>query len=313
MLTIVRDWLLDPLGLVVLWTALLLLGGVILGGRRRRARAGAGSDRGSGRGSTRRRRGPGPGARLLRRAGLLALWYAGLAAVSAPAIVNPLVASLERAVPAGRCAPGTPVVALGGGIDSSARDASRFEAMRRATLGRAAEAGRLAAAEPGVRVVVAGGGAGEVSEAAMMAEWLARTGTPRASILVEDESTSTAENARAVAAMLADAGAREIRLVTSALHMPRAAGAFRAAGLDPCPVPVDRISLDGVPAWALWPQTTALAKFDEWLHEFLATILYRRRGDLADEVADAPTASAAGDAAGPSAVRASDRRSGQAS
>ena len=217
------------------------------------------------------------------RLGLFALWYLGLAAVSAPAAVNPLVASLEDRVPAGACAPGTPIVALGGGTDASAADATRFEAMDRATVARTVEAGRLAAAEPGTRVVVSGGGGnGAVPEAELMAEWLVRTGTPRETIVLERRSTSTADNARGVAATLAGTGAREIRLVTSALHMPRALGAFRAAGLDPCPVPVDRISYPDVPGWALWPQTTALVKFDAWLHETLALALYRRRGDVVD-------------------------------
>ena len=271
MTTLVRDWLLDPLGLVVSWTLFVLLVASLAGGRRRG---------GGRRGSRAGRRGPGPGARLARRLAPFALWYAGLAAVSAPAIVNPLVASLEDAVPAGNCPGGTPIVALGGGTDAGAPDAARFEAMDRATLARVAEAGRLAAADPGARVVASGGGDGAVAEADVMAEWLARTGVPRDRIVLERRSTSTAENAREVAATLG--GAREIRLVTSALHMPRALGAFRAAGLDPCPVPVDRISYPDVPGWALWPQTTALAKFDEWLHEMLALALYRRRGDVAD-------------------------------
>ena len=270
MANLARDWLLDPLGLVVLWTLLLCAAGALLGpGRRRRHTA------------SRTRR-------LGRRLGFFAAWYAGLAAVSAPAIVNPLVASLEGAVPVGACPPGTPIVALGGGIDGAADAATSFEAMDRPTLARVAEAGRLAAAEPGARVVVAGGPvgpgdpggpAGAVAEADVMARWLAATGTPRAGIVVERRSTSTATNAREVRSALPDA--REVRLVTSALHMPRALGAFRAAGFDPCPVPVDRIAHPDVPAWALWPQVTALEKFDEWLHETLALALYRYRGDVA--------------------------------
>ena len=264
MTTIARDWLLDPLGLVVLWTSALCLGAALLR-RRRSGRPGRAGSRG------------GPIV-------FLALWYAGLAAVSAPVIVNPLVASLEGVGPAPECPAGTPVVVLGGGTDAGAPDASSFEAMDRATLARTVRAGRLAVAEPGVRVVVSGGGPpGTVPEAGIMAAWLVGAGVPRASIALESRSRSTAENAREVAALLGEGDVQTVRLVTSALHVPRALGAFRAAGLDPCPVPVDRIAHPDVPFWALWPQTTALAKFDEWLHEALALALYRRRGDYASE------------------------------
>ena len=286
--TIVRDWLLDPLGLLVLWTLALCLGAALLRRRRgRRRRAGA-----PGAGPTGRYRGRGPAGRLARALGFVALWYAGLAAVSAPAIVNPLVGALEGPVPAGDCPAGTTVVALGGGADADAADATRFEAMDGATFARVVEAGRLAAAEPDVRVVVAGGGPdGAVPEAELMAAWLRATGVARERIVLERRSRSTAENARAVAASLAGTDAVRIRLVSSALHLPRALGAFRAAGFEPCPVPVDRLAVPDVPAWALWPQTTALAKFDRWLHEALALALYRRRGDLAP--APGPTGPAA--------------------
>ena len=71
----------------------------------------------------------------------------------------------------------------------------------------------------------------------MMAAFLIELGVARERILIEDASRSTAENAEQAQAA-AGAGGKWL-LVTSAFHMPRAVGAFRAAGLDVIPAPTD--------------------------------------------------------------------------
>ena len=261
---IVVDWLLDPLALLFL---LSLAFGVP------RVMTGAG----------RGRRGRRPRAR---RAAALAFWTGGFLVASAPAIVNPLVAVLEGRHPAEvGCPAGTPVIVLGGGVDSRVRDAGEYERMRPATLTRTAAAERIARREPGVTLVLSGGGLGgdasRVSEAAVMARLLEARGIDPGTLVTETRSGDTAGNAREVARLLGARGAAgEARLVTSALHMERALATFRAAGVDACPVPVGPIAIEEVPPWALMPQTTALVKFDQLLHELLALVAYRLRGDL---------------------------------
>jgi len=77
-----------------------------------------------------------------------------------------------------------------------------------------------------------------VPESALMKEaFLAwRRDISEANIVVEDKSLNTHDNATGVGALLGERG-KTIALVTSWLHMPRAVGAFRAAGMNVCPVP----------------------------------------------------------------------------
>jgi uncharacterized SAM-binding protein YcdF (DUF218 family) len=59
---------------------------------------------------------------------------------------------------------------------------------------------------------------------------------------VEDQSRTTAENAALTKAMVNPKPGQTWLLVTSAWHMPRALGAFRAAGWDVVPVPADYLT-----------------------------------------------------------------------
>jgi uncharacterized SAM-binding protein YcdF (DUF218 family) len=64
-------------------------------------------------------------------------------------------------------------------------------------------------------------------------------GIPDEQIIITREVGNTADEARAVAALMRERGWRKIILVTSAWHMPRAARLFRKAGVDFIPFPVD--------------------------------------------------------------------------
>ena len=73
-----------------------------------------------------------------------------------------------------------------------------------------------------------------------LARLMAEAGTRDFGVQVrwqEDRSADTRENARFSAEMLRADGVRRILLVTSAWHMPRAAAAFRAEGLEVVPAP----------------------------------------------------------------------------
>jgi len=99
---------------------------------------------------------------------------------------------------------------------------------------RVAAAAMLFAAGAAPLVIVTGGVTGRVqrSEAAVIAEALVLAGVSRANILVEDRSQTTVENARNVAALVADSHVHTIWLVTQPFHARRAEHLFRAAGFD---------------------------------------------------------------------------------
>ena len=215
---------------------------------------------------------------------VFALWLMLFFVSSAPSVVNPLIKTLEGQYPADiSCAMGSHLVMLGGGVDSRARSANEFEHMSGSTMARASATARMAKAEPELRLLAAGGALRHVTEADMVANYWITQGIDDSRIIRETRSSSTRDNALKVAQLLSTESVEgPVRLVTSAMHMPRAMQVFRNVlgkqGIEVCPVSVDREALNKVPLWALMPQTTTLAKFDRWLHEVLALGIYRIRG-----------------------------------
>jgi len=125
--------------------------------------------------------------------------------------------------------------------------------------------------------------AGETSltpEATWMARLIEEWNIPPSAIEVESGSINTHENAIQSYQALAPRGIRRILLVTSAMHMPRAAAAFRKAGFDVVAVPADFRTGWGKPnIVARWlPSANSLANSDAALHEWLALAVYRLRG-----------------------------------
>ena len=150
-------------------------------------------------------------------------------------------------------------------------------------MSRATSALRIADVEPQLRLIAAGGAIASITEADMIANYWNAMGTDNQRIVRESSSSNTRENAINVAQLLTDENVQgPVRLLTSAVHMPRALLSFRLAmseqGHDVCPVSVDQQAIPDVPLWALIPQTTALVKFDKWMHEIIALAVYRLRG-----------------------------------
>jgi uncharacterized SAM-binding protein YcdF (DUF218 family) len=80
-------------------------------------------------------------------------------------------------------------------------------------------------------LVMSGGGAGAVPEAAVMQALARAAGVPEAALIVEPGSRNTLENARETARLLHARGLRTVILVSDRVHLPRAALLFRHAGL----------------------------------------------------------------------------------
>jgi uncharacterized SAM-binding protein YcdF (DUF218 family) len=104
----------------------------------------------------------------------------------------------------------------------------------------------LARRFPEARLVFTGGSGAFDPEGASEAEaarvWYERIGFPVGRILFEDRATNTFENARNSLALARPQPGEVWLLITSARDMPRAFGAFRAAGWDIRPWPVDYVT-----------------------------------------------------------------------
>lgn len=101
----------------------------------------------------------------------------------------------------------------------------------------------LARRYPQARLVVTGGSSSAFgdapAEAVFARRLVAELGGPLERIVFEDQARNTAENARLSKALVQPAPAETWLLVTSAAHMPRAVGGFRAVGWNVVPYPVD--------------------------------------------------------------------------
>ena len=126
------------------------------------------------------------------------------------------------------------------------------------------------------RLVLSGGAEEETSEAELMARFAGDLGVPRTAILLEPDSRTTHENARAVANLLRAKGlGPDITLVTSALHLPRAMAEFRCAGLDPVGVPAEFEALGAARVFPRdWlPSSEALDRSRRVLKEWVGALV----------------------------------------
>lgn len=113
-----------------------------------------------------------------------------------------------------------------------------------------------------------------------LAQGFARSGVPDHDLRIEGTSQNTHENARNSAAILRADGLHDVLLVTSAIHMRRAAGCFRHEGIEVTPVASDdhHARIASSPSWI--PRRDALTLTARSLHEYVALWIYKRRGWL---------------------------------
>jgi uncharacterized SAM-binding protein YcdF (DUF218 family) len=217
--------------------------------------------------------------RALIAVGLGLLWMLG-----SPALASRLVAPLERIYPVPAPAVrAEAVIVLAGTVDLSRSTSGRIEFYDRPE--RIIEGARLVK-EGRARWLVISGRSGDplrmdASESRLLGRFAQEYGVPAASILLEEESQTTAENASFTARMLRERGVRTAFLVTSGFHMPRSMACFRKAGLSPIAYPVDFRATPPRPIVAGFvPSGSALALSTLALHEYLGYATYWVRGRL---------------------------------
>jgi uncharacterized SAM-binding protein YcdF (DUF218 family) len=213
------------------------------------------------------------------------LWRAGLiielvcVAMATPLGASALIAIQEKRAPMPQaCAAPQPsaVVLLTGGVRRVPTDAHDVGALSAPSVRRTIDAATLLRDLPDTRLVITGSREDEtVPESEVMAELARRMGVRTEAIQIEPSALTTWENAMRVRAMDPALPPR-IWLVTSALHMPRALIAFRAAGFEPCSYPSDFLSAP-FEARDVLPRGSAVANSEAALHEMVGELVYRLR------------------------------------
>jgi uncharacterized SAM-binding protein YcdF (DUF218 family) len=181
-------------------------------------------------------------ARAGRRLAVAALILLALAGLSP--FGNAIILPLEERFPPWDASRGAPVgiISLGGALDTVVSEPRGEVALNEAAERMTAMA-ELARRFPGARIVFSGGSGrivyDGVTEASLAARLFESFGIAKARIVLEDKSRDTDENARFTKELLQPKPGERWLLVTSAHHMPRAIGVFRAAGFPVEAYPVD--------------------------------------------------------------------------
>jgi len=206
---------------------------------------------------------------------------------SAPSIANALVANFEQSrqnsdecISTGSSArlSSTPLVVLGGGIDLYVPDNSPYEVLNNDSLIRTLRATEFTNADTNIYLL--GGGNSKRTLAENMRQVLTDLNVDTNNIIIETTSQSTHENAQAFASMLPPEQARTIRLLTSQLHVARAAATFEKHGYQVCHIGVDSLYSVPKPPVSFLPYLTGLTKSTFAFHEWLALTVYRIKGYL---------------------------------
>lgn len=194
----------------------------------------------------------------------------------------PMVRELPRPV--------TGIITLGGMIN-------QFITIQRgqAALGSGAERMTefiaLARRHPEAKLVFTGGSASltrkHTTEADAARIFFRDMGLDPARIVFENRSRNTYENAEFTYDLLSPRAGERWVLITSASHMPRSIGAFRKAGWNPIPYPVDFTTELPFRFNVGLRMTVGLGKLSAALHEWMGLVIYRILG-RSDEIFPGP-------------------------
>lgn len=134
-------------------------------------------------------------------------------------------------------------------------------------------------------VIVSSGGPPDVApdatpDSVLMRDALVARGVQTERVILESESRNTHDQAVRVAAMLRGLRADRIVLVTSASHMKRALGAFRAQGVVAIPAAARNPLATMAPLQRIIPSQAGLSASSALAHELAGLTYYASRGWL---------------------------------
>ncbi|AIQ13730.1 YdcF family protein [Paenibacillus durus] len=196
---------------------------------------------------------------------------------SVPLIANPLMRSLESRYAQPERVQGDCLVVLGGGATTGTPDIDGEGSLGGSAANRLVTAVRLHRLT-GLPVLFSGGQvfADSGNEGDIARRQLLGLGVDERSILIENRSLNTEQNAEFTAALMKEHGLSRPVLVTSAFHMPRAVAEFRQTGMKVQPYPTDyHISGGATAAWyasMLAPSPGAIGTVGTALKEYLGLL-----------------------------------------
>ncbi len=220
-------------------------------------------------------------ARLGRALALMGAALIGIAGYSP--LGNALMLPLEERFPPWDAARGAPhgIVVLGGAISPSVSGARGVAAINEAAE-RFTVMVELARRYPDARLIFSGGNGsltGSDTEAAHALPLLRSLGVVPERIELESGSRSTYENATMSRDLATPKPGQRWLLVTSAHHMPRAVGCFRAAGFPVEAYPVDWRTRGAADLTSPFRTlASGLARTDAAVHEWIGLAGYRLTG-----------------------------------
>jgi uncharacterized SAM-binding protein YcdF (DUF218 family) len=230
-------------------------------------------------------------ARAGRRIAIMAVILLGVAGWSP--FGNAIILPLEERFPPWDASRGAPagIISLGGALDTVISPVRGEVALNEAAERMTAIA-ELARRFPNARIVFSGGSGriifDGVSEASLAARLFESFGIAKERIALEDKSRDTDENGRFTKELVQPKPGERWLLVTSAHHMPRSVGVFRAAGFPVEAFPVDYRTRGVIDL--LRPFSTlgdGLRRTDTAMREWVGLLMYRMVGRT-DELFPAP-------------------------
>jgi uncharacterized SAM-binding protein YcdF (DUF218 family) len=225
-------------------------------------------------------------ARAGRRLAAIALVLIAIAGWSP--LGNALILPLEERFPAydfswdtSRGAPAG-IICLGGAVDTVVSPARGEVALNEAAERMTAIA-ELMRRYPQAHLVFSGGSGRLIFDGVTEAELAVRLfesfGIEKSRVILENKSRDTDENARFTKELVQPRPDERWLIVTSAHHMPRAIGAFRAAGFPVEAFPVDyrtRGAIDLLRPFS--PLSDGLRRTDTAMREWVGLVVYRMTG-----------------------------------
>ena len=128
---------------------------------------------------------------------------------------------------------------------------------------------------PGSRIIISG----TFMVSNLIKNNLKKTGVPEGSIHIDKHAGTTYLSANNLSKMDIN---KDIVLITSAGHMPRAIAVFKSFGFTPVPAPTDFLTKQNIFSATYLPSPQHLSNTDLAIHEYIAIIWYK----LTDKIVD---------------------------